>query len=153
MSKTELFNVTVKAGGKHYRPGKPVPIGGKDGLSVEDAERIRNEFGDFTGSPDVQEPAGLLGQAEIDALNQRNDTLVAEKRELESKLKEKTSAYDRLVSDHSTLSAKHAKLAEEHEQLGADNTEIIESVQQLEKEKAALTDKVQALEAAASAKK
>lgn len=152
-SKTKLFNVSVKAGGKTYLPGNPVPVGGKDGLSIEDADRIHTEFGVFTGAPEVQsEPAGLLGQAEIDALNQRNDTLATEKRELEGKLKEKTAAFERLAADHGTLSTKYAKLEEEHEQLGKDNTDLIGSIDQLGKEKAELAEKVQALETAAQKK-
>ncbi|APO74265.1 hypothetical protein AM571_CH01430 [Rhizobium etli 8C-3] len=135
MSKTDRFNVSVKAGGKTYAPGQAVPIGGKGGMTDEDAARIRSEFGTFTGSPEVNSDAGgLLGTAEIEALNQRNDTLVTEKRELEGKLAAKTQEYERLVAENSKLAAKYEKLDADHTQLGKDNIALGERITTLEAE-------------------
>nr|WP_250811657.1 hypothetical protein [Neorhizobium tomejilense] len=124
-SRTERFNATVKAGKKSYAPGTPVPIGGKDGISAEEAENIRHNFGDYTGGPQVEGAAGAaLADAEISARDSQIETLLAEKRELEAKLADKTGLYDKLVIDHTKLGEDNLALGKRLEATEAENVKL-----------------------------
>ncbi len=122
--RTERFNATVKLGGKTYLPGRPVPVGGKDGMSAEEVENIRHNFGDYlTGTALTSDTGPTSTEADHSVRDLRIKTLEAEKHELEARLAAKTELYDKLVIDHSKL--------------GEDNLVLVERVQQLEEEAAA----------------
>lgn len=51
------FNVTVDLGKTSYAPGKPVPVGGKNGLSEEEAVNIVQNFGNWNPEDNKVVPA------------------------------------------------------------------------------------------------
>lgn len=114
MSKTEKFNVTVKCGGKTYAPGKPVPVGGKAGLSDEDIASLRANFGDWTGGPESgtqtqsNEVANL--QATLDAIRDERDMLLERASEAEQDLHKVTKERDQLTEDNKVLADRVAEL-------------------------------------------
>ncbi len=114
MSKTEKFNVAVKCGGKTYAPGKPVPVGGKVGLSDEDIASLRANFGDWTGGPEIgtqtqsNEVANL--QATLDAIRDERDMLLERASEAEQDLHKVTKERDQLAEDNKVLADRVAEL-------------------------------------------
>jgi len=124
MSKTERFNVVVHADKKTYQPGVPVPIGTKDGISREDADNIRANFGDWTGGPDAA-PSGAPSTADTDDLRARLDAVTKER--------------DGLTADKDRLTAENARLEGEATQLTTDNSTLAGHVTKLEAQVEKLT--------------
>lgn len=58
MSKTHQFRITVTTGKKSYAPGDPVPVGGKDGVGVDDIAAIEAIHGVWDGG---EAPATAAG--------------------------------------------------------------------------------------------
>lgn len=90
MANTKRFNVTVKLGGKSYPPGEDVPIGGKAGLSKEEAEGLEDRFGPWKGRSlsDAEKIAHLTKdnqalQAQLRQAEKDNEILAARVTELE----------------------------------------------------------------------
>lgn len=131
-TKTEKFNVTVKCGGKTYAPGRPVPVGGKAGLSDEDIANLRANFGDWTGGPEsgtqAQSNEVTNLQATIDTIRDERDMLL-----------------DRAAEAEKALFAAEAGLRERGDALGA----VTKERDQLIDDNKVLADRVAALEAAA----
>lgn len=117
MSKTERFNVVVQVEKKAYQPGSPVPIGTKDGISREEADNIRANFGDWTGGIDVA-PSGAPSTADIDDLRTRLDAVTKER--------------DALAAEKDRLTAENARLDGEATQLTNDNSTLAEHVASLQ---------------------
>ncbi|SOC47086.1 hypothetical protein SAMN05892877_1272 [Rhizobium subbaraonis] len=113
-TKTEKFNVTVKCGNKTYAPGKPVPLGGKYGLSDEEVSSLRANFGDWTGGPESgaqsqsTEVANL--QATLDTIRDERDMLLDRASEAEQDLHKVTKERDQLLDDNKVLADRVATL-------------------------------------------
>lgn len=101
--KTEQFNVTVKVGKKTYRPGDPVPVG-TGGITVEEAENFRKNFGAFTAGPEATS-AAPVPSVDLDRLREAIEKLSADN--------------DKLSADNATLAAEVTKLQAEIENLKA----------------------------------
>ena len=134
MSKTEKFNVTVKCGGKIYAPGKPVPVGGKAGLTDDDITNLRANFGDWTGGPESgaqtqsAEVANL--QATIDTIRDERDMLLERASEAEKELYAAQTEL-RKGSDAALVSSIEA-VTKERDQLIDDNKVLADRVAALE---------------------
>ncbi|MDE4620865.1 hypothetical protein [Sinorhizobium meliloti] len=129
--KTEQFNATVKVGKKSYAPGEPIPVG-TGGITAEEAENIRKNFGAWAGSPDAKAAAGPSSvdleklREKLEKLSAENDKLVADNDRLTA---ERDSAIgdrntllkqnEQLETDTATLAAEIAKLQAEIEKLKA----------------------------------
>lgn len=113
-TKTEKFNVTVKCGNKTYAPGKPVPLGGKTGLSDEEVISLRANFGDWTGGPEsgaqtqFSEIANL--QATLDTIRDERDMLLDRASEAEQDLHKVSAERDQLIDDNKVLADRVAAL-------------------------------------------
>lgn len=133
-TKTEKFNVTVKCGDKTYAPGKPVPVGGKTGLSDADVANLRANFGDWTGGPETgaqtqsNEVANL--QATLDTIRDERDMLLERASEAE---KELFAAQTELRKGaDATLVSRIEAVTKERDQLIDDNKVLADRVAALE---------------------
>ncbi|MDE3830257.1 hypothetical protein LOF21_14970 [Sinorhizobium meliloti] len=121
--KTEQFNVTVKVGKKSYRPGEPVPVG-TGGITVEEAENFRKNFGAFTAGPDAKAgPSSIdldkLREA-LEKLSTDNDKLLADN--------------DRLTAERDSAIGDRDALLKQNEQLETDNATLAGEVTKLQAE-------------------
>ncbi|WP_322886481.1 hypothetical protein U8C40_03025 [Sinorhizobium medicae] len=122
--KTEQFNVTVKVGKKTYAPGEPVPVG-TGGITAEEAENFRKNFGAFTAGPDATSAAPVpsvdldkLREA-IDKLSADNDRLTAERDSAIGDRNTLLKQNEQLETDNATLAGEVTKLQAEIEKLTA----------------------------------
>ncbi|MDX0469661.1 FtsZ-binding cell division protein ZapB [Sinorhizobium meliloti] len=122
--KTEQFNVTVKVGKKTYRPGEPVPVG-TGGITAEEAENFRKNFGAFTAGPESTAAAPVpsvdldrLREA-IEKLSADNDRLTAERDGAIGDRNTLLKQNEQLETDNATLAAEVTKLQAEIEKLTA----------------------------------
>ncbi|RVG87151.1 hypothetical protein CN221_29305 [Sinorhizobium meliloti] len=128
--KTEQFNVTVKVGKKSYRPGEPVPVG-TGGITVEEAENFRKNFGVFTAGPDAT-AAAPVPSVDLDRLREAIEKLSADNDKLSADNDRLTAERDSAISDRSTL-------LKQNEQLEADNATLAAEVTKLQAEIEKLT--------------
>ncbi|EKF17068.1 hypothetical protein [Nitratireductor pacificus] len=128
MSKTQRFKTSIVLGAHCYAPGADVPIGGKTGLTREEAERIEKEFGAWSG----RENEGPGGQS--------TDARVAFEKELKS-VSEGFAKEERALKDQiATLEATLAATKADCETLAADNQVLADRVTELEAEAANTSD-------------
>lgn len=90
----EKFNVAVKFDGKMQPPGTPIPVGGKNGLSEEEAQNLREAFGTWLGGPVANEHA-----AEDEALSATIVSLTDERDQLSGEVDRLKAENDRLTTD------------------------------------------------------
>ncbi len=117
-SKTAIFNCRVILGSLTFAAGKPVPIGGKNGLSENEAERLHREFGTPIKSSREQDLAADTNlKREVAELGQELVKAGIERAELERKLQAAEEANadldERLVqaeADNGVLAARIAEL-------------------------------------------
>lgn len=133
-TKTEKFNVTVNCGNKTYAPGKPVPLGGKTGLSDEEVASLRANFGDWTGGPESgaqnqsNEVANL--QATLDTIRDERDMLLERASEAEKELFEVQKELNK--GSDATLVSRIDAVTKERDQLIDDNKVLADRVAALE---------------------
>ncbi|RVI86896.1 hypothetical protein CN188_04200 [Sinorhizobium meliloti] len=121
--KTEQFNVTVKVGKKSYAPGEPVPVG-TGGITVEEAENFRNNFGAFTADPAAKASSGSI---DLDKLREGLEKLSADNDKLSADNDRLTAERDSAIGDRSTL-------LKQNEQLETDNATLAGEVTKLQAE-------------------
>ncbi|MDX0964142.1 hypothetical protein GOE06_11100 [Sinorhizobium medicae] len=123
--KTEQFNVTVKVGKKTYRPGEPVPVG-TGGITAEEAENFRKNFGAFTAGPEST-AAAPVPSVDLDRLREAIEKLSADNDRLSADNDRLTAERDSAIGDRSTL-------LEQNEQLETDNATLAAEVTKLQAE-------------------
>lgn len=128
--KTEQFNVTVKVGKKSYRPGEPVPVGA-GGITVEEAENFRKNFGSFAADPDGK-AAAPVPSVDLDKLREAIEKLSADNDKLSADNDRLTAERDSAIGDRSTL-------LKQNEQLETDNATLAGEVTKLQAEIEKLT--------------
>jgi outer membrane murein-binding lipoprotein Lpp len=127
--KTEQFNVTVKVGKKSYAPGEPVPVG-TGGITAEEADNFRKNFGAFTAGSDAKAGPGSIDLEKLrealeklstdnDKLSADNDRLTAERDSAIGDRDALLKQNEQLETDTATLAAEIAKLQAEIEKLKA----------------------------------
>ncbi|MDE3789628.1 hypothetical protein I7G86_03080 [Sinorhizobium meliloti] len=126
--KTEQFNVTVKVGKKSYRPGDPVPVG-TGGITAEEAENFRKNFGAFTAGPAAKASPGSI---DLDKLREGLEKLSADNDKLSADNDRLTAERDSAIGDRSTL-------LKQNEQLETDNATLAGEVTKLQAEIKKLT--------------
>lgn len=124
--KTEQFNATVKVGKKSYAPGEPVPIG-TGGITAEEADNIRKNFGTWTGSPDAKATATGPSSVDLDKLRDRLEKLSAENDKL-------SADNDRLTAERDSAIGDRDALLKQNEQLETDNATLAGEVTKLQAE-------------------
>lgn len=123
MSKTHRFNTTITLGSRSYPPGSEVPLGGKGGLSSEEAAKFEREFGPWTGkgkepgrggdqagSADARAAFDKELQAVTAAFENEVTSLKDRVAELEEQLKLTASERDTLAGDNQILSERIEEL-------------------------------------------
>ncbi|RVG42500.1 hypothetical protein [Sinorhizobium meliloti] len=128
--KTEQFNATVKVGKKSYAPGEPVPVG-TGGITAEEAENIRKNFGAFTAGPDATS-AAPVPSVDLDRLREAIEKLSADNDRLSADNDRLTAERDSAIGDRNTL-------LKQNEQLEADNATLAAEVTKLQAEIEKLT--------------
>ncbi len=123
--KTEQFNVTVKVGKKTYRPGEPVPVG-TGGLTAEEAENFRKNFGAFTAGHEAT-AAVPAPSVDLDRLREAIEKLSAENDKL-------AADNDRLTAEHDSAIGDRDALLKQNEQLETDNATLAGEVTKLQAE-------------------
>lgn len=121
--KTEQFNVTVKVGKKSYAPGEPVPVG-TGGITAEEAENFRKNFGVFTADPDAKAGPGSI---DLDRLREGLEKLSADNDKLSADNDRLTAERDSAIGDRNTL-------LKQNEQLETDNATLAGEVTKLQAE-------------------
>ncbi|RVL48999.1 hypothetical protein [Sinorhizobium meliloti] len=121
--KTEQFNVTVKVGKKSYAPGEPVPVG-TGGITAEEAENFRKNFGAFTAGPEATAAAPSI---DLDRLREAIERLSADNDKLSADNDRLTAERDSAIGDRNTL-------LKQNEQLEADNATLAGEVTKLQAE-------------------
>ncbi|WP_457662816.1 hypothetical protein [Sinorhizobium medicae] len=128
--KTEQFNVTVKVGKKSYAPGEPVPVG-TGGITAEEAENFRKNFGAFTAGPDATS-AAPVPSVDLDRLREAIEKLSADNDKLSADNDRLTAERDSAIGDRNTL-------LKQNEQLETDNATLAGEVTKLQAEIEKLT--------------
>ncbi|RVM74336.1 hypothetical protein CN126_21775 [Sinorhizobium meliloti] len=128
--KTEQFNVTVKVGKKSYAPGEPVPVG-TGGITAEEAENFRKNFGAWTAGPDAT-PTAPVPSVDLDKLREAIEKLSADNDKLSADNDRLTAERDSAIGDRNTL-------LKQNEQLEADNATLAAEVTKLQAEIEKLT--------------
>lgn len=128
--KTEQFNVTVKVGKKSYRPGEPVPVG-TGGITAEEAENFRKNFGAFTADSDGK-AAAPVPSVDLERLREAIEKLSADNDKLSADNDRLTAERDSAVGDRNTL-------LKQNEQLETDNATLAGEVTKLQAEIEKLT--------------
>ncbi|RVI86663.1 hypothetical protein CN186_31785 [Sinorhizobium medicae] len=123
--KTEQFNVTVKVGKKSYAPGEPVPVG-TGGITAEEAENFRKNFGTFTAGPEAT-AAAPVPSVDLDKLREAIEKLSADNDKLSADNDRLTAERDSAIGDRSTL-------LKQNEQLETDNATLAGEVTKLQAE-------------------
>ncbi|MDW9726492.1 hypothetical protein GOB91_30080 [Sinorhizobium meliloti] len=123
--KTEQFNVTVKVGKKSYAPGEPVPVG-TGGITAEEAENFRKNFGAFTAGPEAT-AAAPVPSVDLDRLREGLEKLSADNDKLSADNDRLTAERDSAIGDRSTL-------LKQNEQLETDNATLAGEVTKLQAE-------------------
>ncbi|MDX1100468.1 hypothetical protein GOL81_13770, partial [Sinorhizobium medicae] len=106
--KTEQFNVTVKVGKKSYRPGEPVPVG-TGGITAEEAENFRKNFGAFTAGPEST-AAAPVPSVDLDRLREAIEKLSADNDKLSADNDRLTAERDSAIGDRNTLLKQNEQL-------------------------------------------
>ncbi|RVI02618.1 hypothetical protein CN205_25805 [Sinorhizobium meliloti] len=124
--KTEQFNATVKVGKKSYAPGEPVPVG-TGGITAEEAENIRKNFGAWAGSPDAKAAPAGPSSVDLEKLREKLEKLSAENDKLVADNDRLTAERDSAIGDRNTL-------LKQNEQLETDNATLAGEVTKLQAE-------------------
>ncbi len=127
--KTEQFNVTVKVGKKTYRPGEPVPVG-TGGITVEEAENFRKNFGAFTAGPDATS-AAPVPSVDLDKLREAIEKLSADNDKLSADNDRLTAERDSAIGDRSTLLKQNEQLETDNATLAAEVTKLQAEIEKL----------------------
>jgi FtsZ-binding cell division protein ZapB len=121
--KTEQFNVTVKVGKKSYAPGEPVPVG-TGGITAEEADNFRKNFGAFTAGPDTKAGPGSI---DLDKLREAQEKLSTDNDKL-------SADNDRLTAERDSAIGDRDALLKQNEQLETDNATLAGEVTKLQAE-------------------
>lgn len=127
--KTEQFNVTVKVGKKSYRPGEPVPVGA-GGITVEEAENFRKNFGSFAADPDGK-AAAPVPSVDLDKLREAIEKLSADNDKLSADNDRLTAERDSAIGDRSTLLKQNEQLETDNATLAAEVTKLQAEIEKL----------------------
>ncbi len=128
--KTEQFNVTIKVGKKSYAPGDPVPVG-TGGITAEEAEKFRKNFGSFAADPDGK-AAAPVPSVDLEKLRDAIEKLSADNDKL-------SADNDRLTAERDSAIGDRSALLKQNEQLEADNATLAVEVTKLQAEIEKLT--------------
>lgn len=137
------FNVTVDLGKTSYAPGKPVPVGGKNGLSEDEAVNIVQNFGHWNPEDNKVVPADAEDSfagitAELDKVR-REAARVPE-------LQTEVNRLNELLKERPTAEAHFAEL-EKVKELEEDRDTLAIEVQNLTTAAAETATRIQQLEA------
>ncbi|WP_457662064.1 hypothetical protein [Sinorhizobium medicae] len=127
--KTEQFNVTVKVGKKSYRPGDPVPVGA-GGITAEEAENFRKNFGAFTAGPEATS-AAPVPSVDLDRLREAIEKLSADNDKLSADNDRLTAERDSAIGDRSTLLKQNEQLETDNATLAAEVTKLQAEIEKL----------------------
>ncbi len=127
--KTEQFNVTVKVGKKSYRPGEPVPVG-TGGITAEEAENFRKNFGAFTAGPEATS-AAPVPSVDLDRLREAIETLSADNDKLSADNDRLTAERDGAIGDRNTLLKQNEQLETDTATLAAEIAKLQAEIEKL----------------------